>query len=160
MNTTRNLENLVGLLPQGRWTEVASRSRLSMDPDWVPVEGSPISLEEAVELRDQGQAIQALRYSEDTVTVVVVPRQKPLDIPERLTGAKLHRRQTVWDEDRVEVLRKLWLARNADGSPVHSAAKIAELMDVDDLNIIRGKAHRMGLPSRLPIRQPTTAAAA
>jgi hypothetical protein len=159
IDNNRTLGQLIALLPQGKFTDIASRSRLSMDPDWVPVEGAPISLDDAIRMRDSGVVIQCLRFTEDDVFVVVIPREKPLNLPEKLTGAKLHRPQTVWDEDRVELLRKLWLARNADGSPVHSAAKIAEMMGADDVNIIRGKAHRMDLPSRLPTR-PTTAAAA
>jgi hypothetical protein len=144
-----------GTLAADKWTPVASRPRLSMDPEWAPVEGAPLTLEEARDLSDRNLVFRCLKFDENLVTVVIIPRREVREVPVRLTGAKLNAPQTEWNEDRVTLLRKLWFARNADGELAYPLHKISELMGLG-IEIIRGKAHRLGFPNR----QALTAAAA
>jgi hypothetical protein len=140
-----------------KWTPVASRSRFSFEsPEWVDVPGAPLTLEEAWDLHERNLVFRALKFTDDTSTVVILPRREPPpEVPVRLTGAKLNAPQTNWDEDRVALLRKLWFARNECGEPAYPLNKISELMGLG-IEVVRGKAQRLGFP----YRKALTAAAA
>jgi hypothetical protein len=54
-----------------RWTPIAQRHRLEGDAKWIDIEGAPLSLARATQLRDEGVLTQALAYRDEFVIVVV-----------------------------------------------------------------------------------------
>jgi hypothetical protein len=53
------------------WTPIAQRHRLEGDAKWIDIEGAPLSLARATQLRNEGALLQALLYRGEFVIVVV-----------------------------------------------------------------------------------------
>jgi hypothetical protein len=54
-----------------RWTPIAQRHRFEEDAKWSDIEGAPLSLARATQLREEGALLQALQYDGNYVIVVV-----------------------------------------------------------------------------------------
>lgn len=90
---------------------------------------------------DEMRALQE-KYGSDTAISVQVGRAgKVVSKKRRELGVPIYRFAGFWTEERVEMLRELWL-KGLSGS------QIAERIGGCTRNAVIGKAHRVGLPGR------------
>jgi hypothetical protein len=82
-------------MPGNQWTEVARRPRYfpweQEQPDWEPLPGSPVTLEQAIELEKNGIIFKALKFRPADLTVVVLPRREPPPLKKILCVAAARR---------------------------------------------------------------------
>ena len=146
MSERAKLEWLRSILPVNRWTPLATRPRYWPDLDepapWTPLPDAPITVATAWELEERGLLFRALRYTQDELEVVVLPRREPAPKKEPLPAGKV----TEWNENKSNTLRRLWHMVE-DGRPVYTIAQIGELLNAEPESV-RSKAARMNLPAR------------
>jgi hypothetical protein len=151
MTSGDKLAQLQSVLPVNAWSPIATRPRywpnIDEPPEWAPVENvAGLNLDTVNDLQRQGLLFKALKYTPETITVVVMPRTEP-EVPKvRTSGSQST--LTEWNDHKVARLRRLWLETGENG-PLHTTNEIAEILGVPPESV-RTKAQRMELPARGP----------